>query len=152
MEPINPPAMTENTNYQKVCAFQGMELGYIERSHWAIKKPHVLVELTPATRKNTLSWLPLLEGDYSSFKQALQMGVSEAALNNIAVDFPLQDLLVTALESHDDYWAQRGLSWAEAAQQASGLTEPLKTLMADKRVSQATRHAAKKLLFTAASL
>lgn len=139
--------MTTNPDYQKICDFQGMEIGYIGHGHWAVQKPHVFVELTPAARKNTLSWLPLLEGEYRYFEKALQTGLRNAALDDSAVRFPLHDLLAMALGSHDDHWAQLGIGWAQAAQQVGDLKEHLRLLMVDKRVSQATRHAAKKLLF-----
>lgn len=151
MEATNSLIMTDDMAFQKICDFQGIELGYVGQSHWAVRKPHVLVELTPAVRRNTLSWLPLLEGNYTSFKTSVQAGLEHTGLADDAVGFPLHDLLVTALGSHDDHWAQMGLAWAQEAQQSEVLREQLAALMVDKRVSQATRHAAKKLLFTSSA-
>jgi len=141
--------MANDPDFQLIGEFQGIELGYSVGSSWAVRKAGFIVKLTLEDRRNTLVWLPLLKGEYADFQQVLDEGLERAGLLGTVEDFPLAELLSTALSSQSDYWAALGIQWAQASQHAKALKKLLALLMVDKAVSQGTRHAAKRLFFKA---
>lgn len=95
-------------------------------------------------------WLPFLEIDFKSFCKNLQISlnrlIEEKKISQPIEKFPIDKLIITALESSSEYWVNLALLWLFEIDNYEFAKNLLEQIFIDHRYSQKVRHMAKKLL------
>lgn len=91
--------------------------------------------------------LPLLEKPYEAVALDLPGAIGALRIKRaLPTEIALRQLLVTALESHSEYWAGLALQWLEQGfPQDPKLTELLMHCSESRTLSQSDRHKARRL-------
>lgn len=126
----------------------GLQLGLTDAGCWVVVGPSSVTELRDGTGPVFL--FPLLQ---MSREEALSTLRAELIARNLDLGalerFPVENLILAALESGTEHWSSMALAWAEAIEPTPRVAQAL-TSLAESGATQAVRHRARKIARAAA--
>jgi hypothetical protein len=130
-----------------------LDLYWREDDEWVVQKGSHVCDTVELRARISLLWLPLLEQEYPTFREAVLSGLSSAgpeeALRRWAT-FPEQELLLLGLTKGGSwYWVDLALSWAAQVGPGPAVLEQVQRLAEDQSVPQPLRHRAKRMYYLA---